>query len=163
MGSTASRLKPFQGSSLLFTTKLPEISGTHFSDLGRMKGWADLGVTQWFWTRDPWIRNPVPWPLGHYSIAGAIIYNIVLELPKTIKKSMAKRIAQKSCTVLFPLWSFRKNDTYCALRYHSLSPPKHHIPLFLLSCSPLNLETGQAPPPPLFRQFPLLVFSGPPH
>ena len=37
-GSTASRLKPFQGGSLLFTTKLPETSGTHFSDLRRMKG-----------------------------------------------------------------------------------------------------------------------------
>ena len=34
-GSTASRLEPLQG-SLLFTTKLPEIPGTHFIDLGRM-------------------------------------------------------------------------------------------------------------------------------
>ena len=37
-GSTASRLEPLRGSSLLFTTKFPEISGTHFIDLGRMKG-----------------------------------------------------------------------------------------------------------------------------
>ena len=37
-GSTASRLEPLRGSSLLFTTKFPEISGTHFTDLGRMKG-----------------------------------------------------------------------------------------------------------------------------
>ena len=37
-GSTASRLEPLQGGSLLFTTKFPEISGTHFTDLGRMKG-----------------------------------------------------------------------------------------------------------------------------
>ena len=37
-GSTASRLEPLQGSSLLFTTKFPEIPGTHFIDLGRMKG-----------------------------------------------------------------------------------------------------------------------------
>ena len=36
-GSTASRLQPIQGGSLLFTTKYPEI-GTHFIDLGRMKG-----------------------------------------------------------------------------------------------------------------------------
>ena len=36
-GSTASRLEPFQGGSLLFTTKFPEIPGTHFIDLGRMK------------------------------------------------------------------------------------------------------------------------------
>ena len=36
-GSTASKLEPLQGGSLLFTTKSPEITGTHFIDLGRMK------------------------------------------------------------------------------------------------------------------------------
>ena len=65
-GSTASRLEPLRGGSLLFTTKFPEISGTYFTDLGRMKGWVDLGATQWFWTWDPWIRNPAPWALGHW-------------------------------------------------------------------------------------------------
>ena len=35
-GSTVSRLEPLQGGSLLFTTKFPEIPGTHFIDLGRM-------------------------------------------------------------------------------------------------------------------------------
>ena len=37
-GSTAQRLEPLQGGNLLFTTKFAEISGTHFIDLGRMKG-----------------------------------------------------------------------------------------------------------------------------
>ena len=37
-GSTASRLEPLRGGSLLFTSKFPEIPGTHFIDLGRMKG-----------------------------------------------------------------------------------------------------------------------------
>ena len=37
-GSTASRLEPLQGGSLLFTTKSSEIPGTHFIDLGKMKG-----------------------------------------------------------------------------------------------------------------------------
>ena len=37
-GSTASRLEPLQGGSLLFTTKFPDIPGTHFIDLGRTKG-----------------------------------------------------------------------------------------------------------------------------
>ena len=41
-GSTASRLEPLRGDSLLFTTKFPEISGTHFTDLGRMKGWHGI-------------------------------------------------------------------------------------------------------------------------
>ena len=37
-GSTASRLAPLRGGSLLFPIKFPEISGTHFIDFGRMKG-----------------------------------------------------------------------------------------------------------------------------
>ena len=37
-GSTTSRLEPVLGGSLLFTTKFPETPGTHFIDLGRMKG-----------------------------------------------------------------------------------------------------------------------------
>ena len=36
--STASKLVPFRGGSLLFTAKFPEISVTHFIDLGKMKG-----------------------------------------------------------------------------------------------------------------------------
>ena len=36
--STASRLEPLRGGSLLFTFKFPEIPATHFIDLGRMKG-----------------------------------------------------------------------------------------------------------------------------
>ena len=67
-GSTASRLALFRGGSLLFTTKFPEISSTHFINPRRIKGWANLGAIQWFWTQDPWIVNPVPWPLCHYSI-----------------------------------------------------------------------------------------------
>ena len=35
---TKKRLVPLQGGSLLFTAKFPDISGTHFTDLGRMKG-----------------------------------------------------------------------------------------------------------------------------
>ena len=37
-GSTASRQQPLRGGSLLFTTQFPEIPGTHFIDLIRMKG-----------------------------------------------------------------------------------------------------------------------------
>ena len=36
-GSTALRLEPLRGGSLLFTAKFPEIPGTHFIELGRMK------------------------------------------------------------------------------------------------------------------------------
>ena len=41
-GSTTSMLEPLQGDSSFFTTKLPEIPGTHFIDLGKMKGSVDL-------------------------------------------------------------------------------------------------------------------------
>ena len=41
-GSTASRLEPLQGDSLVFTTKFPKIPGTHFVDLRRKKGSVDL-------------------------------------------------------------------------------------------------------------------------
>ena len=37
-GLTASQQEPLQGSSLLFITKFPEIPGTHFIKLGRVKG-----------------------------------------------------------------------------------------------------------------------------
>ena len=36
--STASRLEPLQGGRLLLTTKFPEIPGTHFANLERIKG-----------------------------------------------------------------------------------------------------------------------------
>ena len=45
---------PLQGVSLLFTIKSPGAPGTHLIDLERIKGWVDLGTTQWFWTQDPW-------------------------------------------------------------------------------------------------------------
>ena len=37
-GSTAPKLEPLRGGSLIFTAKFPEIYGTHLTDLGRMKG-----------------------------------------------------------------------------------------------------------------------------
>ena len=52
-GSTASRLKPFRGGSLLFTTKFPEISGTHFIDPGRIKAESTLEPPSGFEHRTP--------------------------------------------------------------------------------------------------------------
>ena len=42
-----------------FYHKFPEILGTRLTDLRRMKNWVDLGATQWFWTRHPWIGSSV--------------------------------------------------------------------------------------------------------
>ena len=44
MSSTASWLEPLRGGSFLFTTKFPEIPGTHFIDLGKMKDRVNLEV-----------------------------------------------------------------------------------------------------------------------
>ena len=41
--SSAPRLEPLRRGSLLFTTTFPV---TNFIDLGRMKGWVNLGATQ---------------------------------------------------------------------------------------------------------------------
>ena len=37
-GSTGSRLEPLRGGTLFFTSKFPEIPGTHFIDLRKMNG-----------------------------------------------------------------------------------------------------------------------------
>ena len=38
MGSTTSMLRPLRGGSLLFTNKFREVLGTHFINLGKMRG-----------------------------------------------------------------------------------------------------------------------------
>ena len=46
--------EPLRANILLFTNWYPGDPGTHFIDLGRMKGWVDLGATLPFWTRNLW-------------------------------------------------------------------------------------------------------------
>ena len=59
-GSTASRLVLLRGGKLLFTTKFPDISGTHFIDLRRIerlsRPWSHPVVL----STGPRIGNPVP-------------------------------------------------------------------------------------------------------
>ena len=45
--------EPLQGSSLLFITQFWKIFGTHLINLGRMKGWLDLGATPWMFNTGP--------------------------------------------------------------------------------------------------------------
>ena len=52
--------EPLREDNLIFTIKISEIPGTHLMDFGRIKGWVELGGTQWFWTQNPWIGNPAP-------------------------------------------------------------------------------------------------------
>ena len=53
--------------SLFFTTKFPEIPGTHLIDLGNMKGWVDLGATQWFWTHGTYSVNKKISKVRHFK------------------------------------------------------------------------------------------------
>ena len=92
MGFTCLKARATSRSSLLFTTKFPEISGTHFTNIERMKGWVGLGVTRFFLTRDPWIRNPAPWPLGHCSIK---VYKVTVT--KQLKFLYLITIYEKYC------------------------------------------------------------------
>ena len=58
--STALGLVSLQKGSVVLTTKFPDIPGTHFIYLVRIKSRVHLGAIQWFWTRDPWNGNPAP-------------------------------------------------------------------------------------------------------
>ena len=81
---SAALLESLWGDGLLFTTKFPEIPGTHLIDLRRMKCWVDLGATQWFWTWDLLNGNPVDEPLGLFSIllhSGLQLTLLLFELP----------------------------------------------------------------------------------
>ena len=57
-GSTGMRLQShYEVTIYFYTIKSPEIPVTYLIDLRRMKGWVDLGATQWFRIWDPWIGN----------------------------------------------------------------------------------------------------------
>ena len=53
-GSTISRLQ----SNYEETVNFLPLSSQQFL-VPILKGWIDLGATQWFWTGEPWIGNPV--------------------------------------------------------------------------------------------------------
>ena len=57
--------EPLPGDNLHLTTESPDISGAYSINHGRMKGWVDLGATQWFQpaTRGLGIQHP-----NHYVI-----------------------------------------------------------------------------------------------
>ena len=57
-----------RGESLLLAVKFSRRPDTHLIDLGSMKCWVSLEANQWFWTRDSWIGNPMPYLLGHCSL-----------------------------------------------------------------------------------------------
>ena len=47
-GSNFSRLQSHYKKAVYFTIQFPGVPDTQLIDIGRMKGWVDLGATQWF-------------------------------------------------------------------------------------------------------------------
>ena len=58
--------EPLQGGIFLFLTQFREISGTNLINLGRMKGWFDLGATPSLWKQGHWTGNPAPEPIDQF-------------------------------------------------------------------------------------------------
>ena len=69
LGSTSSRLDP-QGDSLRFTTKFPEIPGTHFTNLGRWKAESPCSHAVVLKTEPlGWETSPLTTrPLSHFLV-----------------------------------------------------------------------------------------------
>ena len=74
-----SRPDPPRGGSLLFTTKFPEIPGTHLINLERMKGWVHLRATLWFldmgpldWESSTLTTGPLLLNIQHNGLQGNI-------------------------------------------------------------------------------------------
>ena len=89
-GWTTPRLGPVWGGNLIFTTKFPEIPGTHFIELRRMKGWVDLTATQSFWTWDPWTGNPglvfdIKKTKGNFLLTECFIQNTLSSSLETLR------------------------------------------------------------------------------
>ena len=111
-GSIASRLEPIRGGSLLFTTKFPEILGTHFIDLRRMKGWVSLGATQWFWKQDP--RLGIQRINHRKTPALESLFNKVAHLEHLLWRTSAN-----ACFCPWAFCSFNARDTYLKSRDHT--------------------------------------------
>ena len=63
--------EPLQGGSLLFTTKFPEIPGTHLIDLGRRKAESNLELPSGF---DNWTPGMGIQRFNHLAIALSSAY-----------------------------------------------------------------------------------------
>ena len=105
-GLSASRLEPFQGGSLLFTTKFPEIPDTYFIDLRRMKGHPlvlNMGPLDWessTLTTRPLLRN-IKETKQNSTLKKHLNLTLNLTLSLTLNLTLKKqnKIHQISCTI----------------------------------------------------------------
>ena len=101
--STASRLEPLRGGSLLFTIKSPEISGTHFIDLGRMKGWVDIGATPYL-QRLQMAASRLNQSIFQLTHCFIIAYELIIYQIKTSCKPSMTRLLKRPL-IYCKLWS----------------------------------------------------------
>ena len=73
---------------------LKEVPSIHLVNLGRMKGWVDLGTKERFRAQDPWIGNPAAWPLDKF--------------PLSLQLMLALNISSSICS---SVWNCQKFET----------------------------------------------------
>ena len=78
-GSTASRLEPLRGGSLLFTTKFPEIPGTHFGNPALAPPPLPLPPPK---KRDPGKDSLMSSFLSRLYVRGSVSVNLINFVPK---------------------------------------------------------------------------------
>ena len=84
-GSTASRLEPLRGGSLLFTTKFPEVPGTHFIDLLDHGATISLKLSSDHYRRSPLFQGGLEIPcIVTVTMAGTVRNHMVLDRYKEI-------------------------------------------------------------------------------
>ena len=108
-GSTAARLEPLRGGSLIFTTKFPEIPGTHFINLGWMNGNQDMQFIQFIYNEIfAKIVNSLnsSFAIKHFrKRAASQMFDRILNKPLTRLKSVFKNHS-KICDGAFRKKSF---------------------------------------------------------
>ena len=121
-GLAASKLESLRGTNLFFTTKFPEIPGTHFIDLGRLSR--------------PW-SHPVVLNTGPLDRESSVLTTrpLLLKLQHTIILL---------CTQILRVWNFNKKNLKATLATmiwccHSFGFDKSSLTWMLLSINLLKL------------------------
>ena len=98
-GSTASRLVPLWGGRLLFTTKLPDISGTHWP-------WKDGRLSQ-RWSHPAVLNTTLDWKSSALTTKVAFLVNAKIDL-EIIKATVCCN-CHFNC-IFLPIWNFLRES-----------------------------------------------------
>ena len=98
-GSTASRLEPFRGGSLLSTTKFPKVPGTHFIDL-----------------KD----EQLSWPWSHPVVSCDWESSALTTRPLLLNMSSKKFISKINNVIIGPNWKNHQKSSRIYRKSHGL-------------------------------------------